>query len=325
MKLGSLDFPVPVFLAPMAGITDVPFAILAHEMGCPLVFSEMVSVMGIKYRNEKTLSMLRFPVEARPVALQLFGASPELVAEAAALVESLGCADVIDFNMGCPAPKIVKGGAGAALLREPELAARIIGALRRATRLPVTVKMRTGWDAASVNAAEMARRLEAAGADAITVHGRTREDYYRGRADWGRIAEVKRTVSIPVIANGDIRTTRDLSRVMEETGCDAVMIGRAADGNPWIFRAFARFLATGEESPAPSPDERADVLMRHLDMLIRLKGEYIGVREMRRHAMAYTKGLANSAALRESFSRAAVRDDFSKILGKKRDSVKNFV
>ena len=314
MKIGNLDFPTPVFLAPMAGVTDTPYRILAHEMGCAMAFAEMVSVLGIHFRNEKTLAMLETVPAERPLAMQLFGARPEPVAEAAAYVESLGCADVIDFNMGCPAPKIVKNGAGSALLKEPELAGEILAALVKATKLPVTVKMRIGWDESSINAVEMAKRAEAAGVSAIAVHGRTREQYYKGHADWSMIAAVKRAVKVPVIANGDIRTTADLARVFRETGCDGVMIGRAAQGNPWIFRAFRSFLETGVEIPPPTIAERGALILRHLDMLIQYKGDYIGAREMRKHATWYTKGMVGGGNLRDAFNHAETREDFQRIV-----------
>lgn len=316
MKIGNLDFPTPVFLAPMAGVTDTPYRILAREMGCAMAFAEMVSVLGIHFRNEKTLAMLETVPEERPLAMQLFGARPEPVAEAAAYVESLGCADVIDFNMGCPAPKIVKNGAGSALLKEPERAGEILTALVKATKLPVTVKMRIGWDESSIVAVEMAKRAEAAGVAAIAVHGRTREQYYKGHADWSMIAAVKQAVKIPVIANGDIRTTADLARVFRETGCDGVMIGRAAQGNPWIFRAFRSFLETGVAPPSPTIAERGALILRHLDMLIQYKGDYIGAREMRKHATWYTKGMTGGGGLREAFNHAETREDFQRIVEK---------
>ena len=314
MKIGNLDFPTPVFLAPMAGVTDTPYRILAQEMGCAMAFAEMVSVLGIHFRNEKTLAMLETVPEERPLAMQLFGARPEPVAEAAVYVESLGCADVIDFNMGCPAPKIVKNGAGSALLKEPERAGEILAALVKATKLPVTVKMRIGWDESTIVAVEMAKRAEAAGVAAIAVHGRTREQYYKGHADWSMIAAVKRAVKVPVIANGDIRTTADLARVFRETECDGVMIGRAAQGNPWIFRAFRSFLETGVEIPPPTIVERGALILRHLDMLIQYKGDYIGAREMRKHATWYTKGMVGGGNLRDAFNHAETREDFQRIV-----------
>ncbi|MBQ9364287.1 MAG: tRNA dihydrouridine synthase DusB [Schwartzia sp.] len=316
MKIGRLDFDCPVFLAPMAGVTDMPYSVLAREMGCAMVFSEMVSVMGIHFRNEHTLAMLRTVDGERPLAIQLFGASAERVAEGAAYVEEQNVCDAIDFNMGCPAPKIVKNGAGSALLREPGKVTEILTAMRKATTLPLTVKMRIGFDAGHINAVEIARRAEAAGADAIAVHGRTREQYYAGHADWEQIAAVKRAVSIPVIANGDVRTPDDLARIRKVTGCDGVMIGRAAQGNPWIFRVMAAAWEGRELPPPPTMRERAALIMRHLDMLMEFKGDYIGVREMRRHATWYTKGLVGGAALRDDFNKAETREDFSAIVDK---------
>ncbi|MEX5285540.1 tRNA dihydrouridine synthase DusB [Selenomonas sputigena] len=316
MRLGAFDFPVPVFLAPMAGVTDMAYRILAHELGCPLVYTEMVSVNGINYRNERTLRMLRTDARERPLALQLFGNAPEAVARAAAYVESLGVADVIDFNMGCPAPKIVKNGEGSALMREPKRAREILRALRRAVRLPVTLKIRKGWDEAHVNAVEIARLAEDAGVDAVAVHGRTREQFYSGQADWDIIRAVKQGVRIPVIANGDVRNAGDLSRILAATGADGVMIGRAAQGNPWLFRELATFVKTGETPAPPTVEEKRALILRHLDMLIETKGSHIGPREMRKHATWYTRGMKNSARLRELFNRAETREDFSSILEK---------
>jgi nifR3 family TIM-barrel protein len=316
MFIGNLEFSVPVFLAPMAGVTDIPYRILAREMGCTLVYSEMVSDKGINYRNKHTIEMLRTEAAERPIAMQIFGEEPESVAEAAKYIESLGCADIIDFNMGCPAPKIIRNHEGAALMRTPQQAYEVLCALREAVKLPVTVKMRKGWDDAHVNVIEMAKLAEKAGMDAIAVHGRTREAYYSGRADWDIITRVRQAVNIPVIANGDIRTCADLRQVLVQTGCDGVMIGRAAQGNPWIFRRFTKFLQTGVELPEPTIEERAEVILRHLDMLIRYKGDYIGPREMRKHATWYTKGLRHGAELRGCFNTAEKREDFVVILQK---------
>ncbi len=314
MNLGPFHFEQPVFLAPMAGVTDTAYRIIAHDMGCPLCYAEMVSSQGIHFRNERTLTMLQSEPEERPLVMQIFANSPEMAAEAAAYVESLGTADILDFNMGCPAPKIVKNGEGSALMRDPDRAFRILSAIRRAVKMPVTVKMRKGWDDQQVNVVEMAKLAEAAGVDAIAVHGRTREQFYRDHADWEIIGEVKRSVGIPVIANGDVRTCRDLQRIFAVTGADGVMIGRAAQGNPWIFRQLTHFLKTGEELPGPSMRERAAVILRHLDLLIHYKGDYAGPREMRKHATWYTRGITHGAVLRDKFNKAVSRQDFVDIL-----------
>lgn len=313
-KIGPFTFDEPVFLAPMAGVTDTAYRVIAHDMGCPLAFAEMVSSQGIHYRNEHTMKMLRTEPDERPIAMQIFAKSAAMAAEAAAYIEEIGTADILDFNMGCPAPKVVKNGGGSALMRDPKRAEEILTAIRRATKLPFTVKIRLGWDDSSRNAAEIAKMAEAVGVDAVAVHGRTREQFYSGNADYAAIAEVKRAVGIPVIVSGDIRRSADLSRALAVTEADAVMIGRGAQGNPWIFPQLIHWLRTGEDLPPPTLAERAQVILRHLDLLIGYKGEYIGIREMRRHAAWYTRGLAGSAELREQFNRAASRKDFAQIL-----------
>ena len=314
VKIGAFTFDDPVFLAPMAGVTDTAYRVIAHDMGCPLAFAEMVSSQGIHYRNEHTMKMLRTEAGERPIAMQIFAKSAAMAAEAAAYIEEIGTADILDFNMGCPAPKVVKNGEGSALMREPKKAEEILTAVRRATKLPFTVKMRLGWDDASRNAVEIARMAEAVGVDAVAVHGRTREQFYSGNADYAAIAEVKRAVNIPVIVSGDIRRPADLARALDITGADAVMIGRGAQGNPWIFPQLIHWLRTGDELPPPTLTERAQVILRHLDLLVGYKGEYIGIREMRKHAAWYTRGLKGSAELRERFNRAASKDEFVQIL-----------
>ena len=314
MKIGAFTFDDPVFLAPMAGVTDTAYRVIAHDMGCPLAFADMVSSQGIHYRNEHTMKMLRTEAGERPIAMQIFAKSASMAAEAAAYIEEIGTADILDFNMGCPAPKVVKNGEGSALMREPKKAEEILTAIRRATKLPFTVKMRLGWDDASRNAVEIARMAEAVGVDAVAVHGRTREQFYSGNADYAAIAEVKRAVNIPVIVSGDIRRPADLARALDITGADAVMIGRGAQGNPWIFPQLIHWLRTGDELPPPTLTERAQVILRHLGLLVGYKGEYIGIREMRKHAAWYTRGLKGSAELRERFNRAASREEFVNIL-----------
>ena len=316
MKIGNFEFPIPVFLAPMAGVTDTPYRILAREMGCPLVYSEMVSDKGINYRNEHTLKMLHTEEAERPMAMQLFGAEPDSVARAAEYIESLGCADILDFNMGCPAPKIVKNHEGSAMMLDPERAFKVLKALVGAVSMPVTVKMRIGWDENRINVLEMAKLAEEAGVKAVAVHGRTREQFYRDHANWRIIRKVKEHLNIPVIANGDIRTVDDLIKIREITGCEAVMVGRAAQGNPWIFRQLTQYLKTGERLPGPTMEERKEIILRHLDMLLKFKGDYVGPREMRKHATWYTRGIKGNAELRVLFNKAETREDFLRILNK---------
>ena len=311
--IGNVVLANPSVLAPMAGVTDLAFRLLAKEMGCGLVCSEMVSAKGLLHDNCRTKELLRIDPRERPTAIQLFGSVPAELAEAARRVEENG-ADIIDFNMGCPTPKIVKNGEGAALLRTPELAASILKAMVKAVQAPVTVKIRAGWDQGSINAPEFAKMAEQAGVKAIAVHGRTREQFYSGRADWNVIQKVKAAVRIPVIGNGDVRVVQDAERMLQETGCDGVMVGRAACGNIWIFRQIAEYLKNGEILSDPSVTERMATLIRHLDMLIELKGLHTAIREMRRHAACYVKGFPGAAELRTHFNQAIVREDFVHIL-----------
>ena len=306
-----------IYLAPMAGVTDSAFRILVREVSdySELMFSEMVSSTGIHYKSQKTYEMMDFTEEELPIAVQLFGSNPEYVAEAAEYVSSLNNVAAIDFNLGCPAPKIVKNGEGSALMKNPELTEALLKALRCSTKLPVSVKMRIGFDNEHINAIEIAKIAEASGVNSITVHGRTREQYYSGKADWSEIAKVKRSVTIPVIANGDVRDEISLEAIISETGADGVMIGRAAMGNPWIFKRLAYYLKTNKIMPNPSLEERFDIIRKHLDLLLKFKGEYIGIREMRKHAAWYTKGLIGGAELRDKINRAESKEDFLAIFG----------
>lgn len=311
--IGKVKIENPSVLAPMAGVTDLAFRLLAKEMGCGLVVSEMVSAKGLLYENCRTQELIRIDPRERPTAIQLFGSVPDELAESARRVAASG-ADIIDFNMGCPTHKIVRNGEGSALLRFPELAEKILKAMVAAVDIPVTVKIRAGWDENSINAVEIAKRAEQAGVSAIAVHGRTREQFYGGNADWEIIRQVKRAVTIPVIGNGDVRTVHDAERLLLETGCDGVMVGRAACGNIWIFRQIAEYLKEKNIPPPPSFAERGTTMLRHLDMLTELKGEHIAIREMRRHAVCYVKGFPRSAELRTRFNQALKREDFRQIL-----------
>lgn len=314
MKIGDIILENTVISAPMAGITDKSFRILAREAGCSLVCTEMVSDQALLYGNPKTCSLLDISGEDSPVSIQVFGSDAGYMAAAAEIVESRG-ARLIDVNMGCPTPKIVKNGEGAALMKDPDKAAGIIRAIAGRVKVPVTVKLRRGWDESSVNAVEMACLMESAGAAAVTVHGRTRSQFYAGKADWGIIASVKRAVGIPVIGNGDIWTPRDAMLMLEQTGCDGIMIGRASLGNPWIFKQTVYFLKTGEMLPGPTPGEKAAMALRHFDLLLENKGENVAVREMRKHAAWYMKGLRGAARLREMVNRAKSREEIKILLG----------
>lgn len=297
LRIGSLTVKNPVVSAPMAGISDKAFRVLAREMGCGLVWTEMISDQALVFGNRKTQELLDIEGE-HPICVQLFGSKPETLSQAAEMAAGRG-ADMIDINMGCPTPKIVKNCGGAALMKEPDLAAEIVAAVVAAVRIPVTVKIRKGWDENHPGAVDFARMAVAAGASAVTVHGRFRGDFFSGTADWSVIRQVKEAVDVPVIGNGDVWTGPDAARMLEETGCDAVMIGRAARGNPWIYRDAVHFLRTGELLPPPTSEERVEMALHHFDILVRFKGEYTAVLEMRKHAAWYTRGMRGGARLRE--------------------------
>ncbi len=315
MKIGNVELENNIFLAPMAGVTDLPFRILCKEMGCGLVYSEMVSAKGILYNNENTKKLLTVEQEERPAAVQLFGSQPEIMAAMAKKIENYDI-DIIDVNMGCPAPKIVKNGEGSALTKNPKLVGEIVKAMVTAQKKPVTIKFRKGFDEEHINAVEIAKIAEQNGAAAVAVHGRTREQYYSGKADWDIIKAVKEAVSIPVIGNGDVFTPQDAKNMLEYTKCDAIMIGRAAQGNPWIFQRINHYINTGEMLPEITPEQKVEKALRHARMLIEYKGEYIGVREMRKHISWYMKGIKGAAELREKINRANSYNEIEQLLQK---------
>lgn len=296
-RIGSVALPNNLILAPMAGVTDLPFRLLCREQGAGLLCMEMVSAKAILYKNRNTQELLTVDAAEHPVSLQLFGSEPDVMAEAVRQIEERPF-DLIDINMGCPVPKIVNNGEGSALMRDPLLAGHIIESVVRATGKPVTVKLRKGFDDAHVNAVELAKIAESAGAAAIAVHGRTREQYYSGEADWEIIRAVKEAVSVPVIGNGDLRTAEDVIAMREQTGCDGFMIARGAQGNPWVFREILHYYETGEHLPRPERAEVAAMILRHARMLLDYKGGYTGIREIRKHAAWYTAGFPASARLR---------------------------
>lgn len=301
LKIGNIVLDNPVILAPMAGVSDLPFRLLCRQQGAGLVCMEMVSAKAIYYHNKNTEELMQVHPGERPVSLQLFGSDPDIISEMAKRIEERPF-DILDFNMGCPVPKVVNNGEGSALMKDPGLVEEILKKLVKATAKPVTVKIRKGFDDAHVNAVEIARVAEGCGVAAIAVHGRTREQYYSGRADWDIIAGVKDAVRIPVIGNGDVTGPDAALRLLQETGCDGVMIGRAAQGNPWIFRETVHFLETGEYLPPPTNQEKREMVLRHAGLQLKYKGEYTAVREMRKHLAWYTAGLPHSARFRQTIN-----------------------
>lgn len=297
LKIGSVMLPNNLILAPMAGVTDLPFRLLCKEQGAGLLCMEMVSAKAILYKNRNTESLLEIDPRENPVSLQLFGSDPEIISKIAHQIEDKPF-DILDLNMGCPVPKIVNNGEGSALMKNPKLAGEIIRETVKAIDKPVTVKIRKGFDDEHINAVEMAKIAEDAGAAAVAVHGRTREQFYSGKADWDIIRQVKEAVSIPVIGNGDLLTAEDVIAMEAQTGCDGFMIARGAQGNPWIFRQILHYFETGEHLAKPTLEEVTQMILRHARMMLEFKGEYIGIREIRKHAAWYTAGYPNSARLR---------------------------
>lgn len=303
MQIGPHTISPPFFGAPMAGVTDKAFRSVLKDHHCLMVVTEMISDKALTYGNRNTRELLDISGEPRPISVQIFGSEPEVMAKAARMVEEVG-ASIIDINMGCPAPKIVRNNEGSCLLKNLDLAEEIARKVVRAVRVPVTVKMRAGWSPSSIVAPELAQRLESVGVQAVTVHGRTRDMFYSGKADWSVIRETVQSVSIPVIGNGDVWTPADALRMLEETGCAGVMIGRGCMGNPWIFSRLAQWVSTGHLPPPPAPEERIRQALIHLERTVALKGEERGVREMRGHLAWYLKGMHDAARLRVEVNRA---------------------
>ena len=301
LEIGNVEIESPCILAPMAGVTDLPFRLLCREQGAGLLSMEMVSAKAVSFHNKNTEALMEIAEGENPIALQLFGSDPHIMAETAREIEERPF-DILDINMGCPVPKVVNNGEGSALMKEPEKVEAIVSGVVKAVSKPVTVKIRKGFDENHINAVEIAKIIESAGAAAIAVHGRTREQYYSGEADWEIIRRVKEAVSIPVIGNGDVTSPFRAKQILEETGCDGVMIGRAAQGNPWIFRETVQYLETGILPPRPHPREAKELVRRHAALQMQHKGEYTAVREMRKHLAWYTAGYPHSARFRQTIN-----------------------
>ena len=316
LRIGNTVLENNVILAPMAGVTDLPFRVLCLEQGAGCVVTEMVSAKAVLYNNKNTRELLQIDPAERPAAVQLFGSEPDIMAEIAARLEE-GPYDYIDVNMGCPVPKIVNNGEGSALMKNPERAKEVLTAMVKAVKKPVTVKFRKGFNDLSVNAVEFAKMAESCGVAAVAVHGRTREQYYSGKADWDIIRQVKEAVRIPVIGNGDIFTPEDAGRMLKETGCDGIMVARGAKGNPWLFGRINHYLDTGEVLPGPSMAEIKAMILRHGRMLVQFKGEGVAMREMRGHMAWYTKGMPHSATLRNEINQVETLEGFVELLDRK--------
>lgn len=314
-KIGDVEIDNPFVLAPMAGVTDLPFRKLCKEQGAGLICMEMVSAKAISFHNKNTEALMEIDKCENPVSMQLFGSEPELMARVAAEVEERPF-DILDINMGCPVPKVVNNGEGSALLKNPELIVKIVKSVSSAIKKPLTVKVRIGFENEPVDIVDIAKRVEDAGAAAIAVHGRTRQQYYSGTADWDAIRRVKEAVSIPVIGNGDVDSPEKAEALIKETGCDGVMIGRAVRGNPWLFRELNHYFETGERLPRPSVEEVREMILRHARMQTDLKGEFTGIREMRKHVAWYTAGMRHSAALRRETNLVSSYEELEKLLGR---------
>ena len=313
LKIGNIELENRYILGPMAGVTDLPFRLLCREQGAGLLCMEMVSAKAIYYNNRNTESLLEIHPDEKPVSLQFFGSDPKIMSEMAKRIEERPFA-ILDINMGCPVPKVVKNGEGSALMKNPKLVYEIVSAIVKAISKPVTVKIRKGFDDDHVNAVEIAKIIEEAGAAAVAVHGRTREQYYSGKADWDIIRQVKEAVSIPVIGNGDVTSPQNADELVKQTGCDGIMIARGAQGNPWIFSEMIHWEETGELPPRPDKDEVREMMLRHARLQLEYKGEFSGIREMRKHVAWYTKGLKGAARLREKVNAVESLEELENLL-----------
>ena len=316
LVIGDITIEHPLALAPMAGVTDLPFRILCREQGCGLLYTEMVSAKAVLYNNKNTEALLEVEPEENPISLQLFGSDPQIMADMAKRLEERPF-DIFDINMGCPVPKIVNNGEGSALMKNPLLVGQIVEAMAKAVKKPVTVKIRKGFNDDMINAPEIAHIVEESGGAAVAVHGRTREQFYTGKADWDIIRQVVERVNIPVIGNGDVCSAEDVIAMEQQTGCDAVMIGRGARGNPWIFSRINEYRRTGVLPPKPDVAEIKRMIKKHAQLQLRYKGEYLGIREMRKHVAWYTTGLKDSAALRNEVNLTESMDELFELLDKK--------
>lgn len=316
MNIRNVKIDNPYILAPMAGVTDLPFRLLCKEQGAGLLCMEMISAKALQYKNKNTKALLAIHPKEYPVSLQLFGSDPKIISEQAKRIEELPF-QILDINMGCPVPKVVKNGEGSALMKNPKLVYEIVYQTARAIQKPVTVKIRKGFDNTCINAVEIAKIIEEAGGAAVAVHGRTREQYYSGKADWEIIRQVKEAVSIPVIGNGDVTSGEKALEMRERTGCDGVMIGRGAQGNPWIFHELLEYDRTGKLPPRPSKEQIKDTMLRHARLQLEFKGEYLGIREMRKHVAWYTKGMEGSAKLRDDINKVESYAELESLLNER--------